>query len=640
MAHERETKRGSGGPADDDRPAGRGFLARCLPSLAARLAGKRAQQMPADAAPASPALAQVAAEEDEPRAPFAEAFAAADEGHPGHVEPRLGPIAGADGSGTTAARERREAELGASEADAPDAWEGAPLPKDARLAIDDEPRLSSESGGADAESGGAAGDGASGPEGAASAGGGAGASGRRRRFPWKLAGEAAFVAAVAAGVWWGADRFMALPYFNIERLEMQGDAAKVPLARLKDAVEGAVVGNYFTADLDQVRAAAETVPWVKKASVRRLWPNGLEVTVEVHQAMAVYEDGRLVSTEGVLFSANPEEGAEAVDLPNFYGAPSLVMEIARHYKRFSAAAAAIPAKITDVTLSDRGAWTLVMASDVIPPTKVELGRDDSDEAAHQEAGEAHDAAAASKNPAAAVAAFVGELFGELSGAEERAEGSNGAESALAASGLPLEGPASAEAAAALEAAADGEAAEASAAAGGQCRSVQRFAAIAAAYPLVAEVLKGPPSSIDARYRRGFAAGLVDRKAVAAWREDMAAKRAAALAAASAASPAFAASAAGAAGAEAAPAIPGAAAAAASAAQAPSSSGAAWRDGMAAPGEEGALDLREALRQGGAAAASASAGSAAGAGESLEVDESDDPDDQADAAAKPGEAAPD
>lgn len=632
MAHERETKRGSGGPADNDRPAGRGFLARCLPSLAARLAGKRAQQTPADAAPASPALAQVAAEEDEPRDPFAEALAAADEGRRGHVEPRLGRMEGADGSGTTAARKRREAELGASEADAPDAWEGAPLPKDARLAIDDEPRLSSESGSADAESGRATGNGASGPEGAASAGGGAGAagpSGRRRRFPWKLAGEAAFVAAVAAGVWWGADRFMALPYFNIERLEMQGDAAKVPLARLKDAVEGAVVGNYFTADLDQVRAAAETVPWVKKASVRRLWPNGLEVTVEVHQAMAVYEDGRLVSTEGVLFSANPEEGAEAVDLPNFYGAPSLVMEIARHYKRFSAAAAAIPAKITDVTLSDRGAWTLVMASDVIPPTKVELGRDDPDEAAHQEAGEVHDAAAVSKNPAAAAAAFVGELFGELSGAEERAEGSNSAESALAASGLPLEGSASPEAAAALEAAADGEAAEASASAGGQCRSVQRFAAIAAAYPLVAEVLKGPPSSIDARYRRGFAAGLVDRKAVAAWREDMAAKRAAAASAASPASPAFAASAAGAAGAE-----------AASAAQAPSSSGAAWRDGMAAPGEEGALNLREALRQGGASATSASAGSTAGAGEPLEVDESDDPDDQADAAAKPGEAAPD
>lgn len=419
------------------------------------------RRQPAAPAPAEPALAQVSAEED--GADSAQKMRAQPDEN-GHIEPTIG---------------RYE-----SAAESDDAWEGAPLPKDARLSIDGEGK-------------GAAGLPMALPGASAAEASDEGAaplseerSARRRRFPWKAAAETCVVFLVAAGAWWGADRIAALPYFNLERLEMKGDTAKVPLARLKDAVEGAVTGNYFSADLDQVRAAAETVPWVKRAFVRRLWPNGLEVTVDVYHAMAVYEDGRLVSTEGVLFSANPEEGAEAVDLPNFYGAPSQVNNIARHYKIFSAAAAAIPAKITDVTLSDRGAWTLVMASSDIPPTKVELGRDDADEDSSSEAASGGGAAEAASSASSAASALFEAAESLFKGGE----------------------PAKADGGQAFEP---------------QCLSAKRFAAVVAAYPLVESVLKGPPSSIDARYRRGFAAGLVDRKAVAAWREEMAAKRAAA-----------------------------------------------------------------------------------------------------------------
>jgi len=43
--------------------------------------------------------------------------------------------------------------------------------------------------------------------------------------------------------------------------------------------------QFFTADLDAVRAAFESVPWVRKAMVRREWPNKLIVTVEEHRGI-------------------------------------------------------------------------------------------------------------------------------------------------------------------------------------------------------------------------------------------------------------------------------------------------------------------------------------------------------------------
>lgn len=164
--------------------------------------------------------------------------------------------------------------------------------------------------------------------------------------------------------------------FMLQRLEMTGDVQKVPLARLKEAVEPAAAGKtFFTVDLKAVRDAAETVPWVQYAAVRRVWPDALMIDVTVYEAAAVYEDGRLVSSEGQLFSANPDEGSETAGAPTFRGEAQAVPEMLRRWRRFSGLTEHIPAKITELELSDRGSWTLTIESPTIPPTKIELGRD-------------------------------------------------------------------------------------------------------------------------------------------------------------------------------------------------------------------------------------------------------------------------
>ena len=97
------------------------------------------------------------------------------------------------------------------------------------------------------------------------------------------------------------------------------------------------------------------MPWVKRAVVRRVWPDGLRIAVETYSAFAVYEDGRLVDPDGVLFSANPDERDNPSDpLPNFYGPAGQTAQIARYYREFSRALSSIGATVTDVACSDRG----------------------------------------------------------------------------------------------------------------------------------------------------------------------------------------------------------------------------------------------------------------------------------------------
>ncbi|MFX6702108.1 FtsQ-type POTRA domain-containing protein, partial [Acinetobacter baumannii] len=81
-------------------------------------------------------------------------------------------------------------------------------------------------------------------------------------------------------------------------------------------------GNFFTADLTAVRAAFEAVPWVRKAMVRREWPDRLVVKIEEHKALGTWgEDGKLLSQKGDVFTANLAEAEDDGDLLEFDGPP-------------------------------------------------------------------------------------------------------------------------------------------------------------------------------------------------------------------------------------------------------------------------------------------------------------------------------
>ena len=171
------------------------------------------------------------------------------------------------------------------------------------------------------------------------------------RFWTKTVCGLAAAAVVVLGAGRAADAVMHLPVFDFSTLEVEGDVARVPVERVKQAVEPVIRGNFFTEDLDEVRRAAETVPWVKRAVVRRVWPDGLRIAVETYSAFAVYEDGRLVDPDGVLFSANPDERDNPSDpLPNFYGPAGQTAQIARYYREFSRALSSIGATVTDLSL--------------------------------------------------------------------------------------------------------------------------------------------------------------------------------------------------------------------------------------------------------------------------------------------------
>jgi len=137
-----------------------------------------------------------------------------------------------------------------------------------------------------------------------------------------------------------------------------------------EAVETAVRthfgGNFFAARIDELRAALEEVPWVRTVTVRRVWPDALQVAVEEHVALARLGDEALVNTYGERFVAPCEKA-----LPIFVAPAGAEAEVALRYAAFTRLLEPIGSPVERITLTPRYAWQVQLANGV----QFWLGRD-------------------------------------------------------------------------------------------------------------------------------------------------------------------------------------------------------------------------------------------------------------------------
>lgn len=186
---------------------------------------------------------------------------------------------------------------------------------------------------------------------------------------------AALVAAamlLMAGARWVAQR----PQFDFKRIDVRGELQHVTAASIRTAIAGRLRGNFFTVRLDEARRLIESVPWVAQASVRRVWPNRLHVTLHEYRALGAWDDGRLLSDRGDLFVANLAEAELFGPLPSLAGPEDAARDVARRYYEFAAGVAPLSMTVDAIEVSERRSWTLRTAEPGAGTTTFELGRDD------------------------------------------------------------------------------------------------------------------------------------------------------------------------------------------------------------------------------------------------------------------------
>ena len=199
---------------------------------------------------------------------------------------------------------------------------------------------------------------------------------------WMNAAAAALVAvAVLMLLAAGLLKLGRLPYFDLQRVQIEGDLTRNNLVTVRANTVPRLYGSFFQADLVRSRAIFESVPWVRKAVVRRVWPNQLRVTLEEHQPAAywrqAHSEDQLVNTFGEVFDANLGD-VEDERLPTLEAPANTGASEAAHMLQMLHQLQAVfkpRGEIVTLKLSDRGSWSLHLDDEA----QIVLGRG-SDEA--------------------------------------------------------------------------------------------------------------------------------------------------------------------------------------------------------------------------------------------------------------------
>jgi cell division protein FtsQ len=182
---------------------------------------------------------------------------------------------------------------------------------------------------------------------------------------------ATLLAGLASGVWWLSQR----PMFTLRQVRIESlykiDLKHVNELTVRNSVLGKLRGNFFTTDLDQVRTTFEAVPWVRRATVRREWPDGLIVEVEEHEALGTWGEGRLLSVKGDVFTANLAEADDDHELPAFFGPAGSEKDVLARFSELRSWFAPVKLVPQELALSSRYAWTVKLDNGM----SVELGRE-------------------------------------------------------------------------------------------------------------------------------------------------------------------------------------------------------------------------------------------------------------------------
>lgn len=185
-----------------------------------------------------------------------------------------------------------------------------------------------------------------------------------------LLADLLFLIGGALLAWAGVVTLQSLPVFPLQQVVVATPVEQVQRAQIEHTARTVLSGNFFTVNLDAARAAFERMPWVRSASLRRLWPDGIELSIEEHQAVARWTqmegESRLINRQGEVFAASTEE-----PLPRLTGPEGSSLRVLERYRAFSEALAPTGRKLVAVHLSAREAWQVKLDDGVT----LELGRD-------------------------------------------------------------------------------------------------------------------------------------------------------------------------------------------------------------------------------------------------------------------------
>jgi len=180
--------------------------------------------------------------------------------------------------------------------------------------------------------------------------------GMAQRFRWRLIAKAAIGCVVCVLIVWSWFKLEAPNTLPITTVEIQGEFHYLAKQQIQQAMEGQLVGGFFNIDVDGIRDVLLNIPWVNSATVRRVWPDTVQITIIEQLPIARWGSGGLVNNQGQLFFPLPE--TYPLNLPELQGPVDSQTSMAVRYREIEKALDPLALHIKRIVLDERRSWKI------------------------------------------------------------------------------------------------------------------------------------------------------------------------------------------------------------------------------------------------------------------------------------------
>jgi cell division protein FtsQ len=169
------------------------------------------------------------------------------------------------------------------------------------------------------------------------------------------------------------------PVFALKQVQVEPVAGQtlkhINKSVVKRQVLETVQGNFFSVRLEDVKRGFESMPWVRHANVRRVWPNGLIVSIEEQRPFGTWggpDSHALLNNHGEIFAGRVSEVSDDMRLVDFHGPDDAGKEVMSLYEKANNWFKPWGVEVISLALTERYAWHIKLSNGM----KVEFGRDE------------------------------------------------------------------------------------------------------------------------------------------------------------------------------------------------------------------------------------------------------------------------
>ncbi|MCI0507706.1 MAG: cell division protein FtsQ/DivIB [Gammaproteobacteria bacterium] len=174
--------------------------------------------------------------------------------------------------------------------------------------------------------------------------------------PLKLLASGLVLVAVALFV----NNLFAPATLPFKTIQVYGELQWLDREELNRLVLRDLNGGFFSLDVGGLKQNLEQYAWIKAVSIRRVWPDVLQILVTEQQPVAVWNHDSIINREGELFAPVAEQFPEGLAAVN--GPPGTHRALIKHFNALSQMAGELGLAITDITLNDRRAMQVTLSN--------------------------------------------------------------------------------------------------------------------------------------------------------------------------------------------------------------------------------------------------------------------------------------